>query len=168
MAVAPSAGMASVAGVSSSLLLVAACGARAAPPPPPPQPWQMTGAMEHGMMNCPSAVEGARTRLRMTPGGVDVIVTAGDPRARAEIVALAEYHAGFAGELTEWPEHSGRHGGPGTLGHCPIIHDRTAISLSPLADGVTLHVTTGVPEHVKSVQDQTAQRLASLPRWLPR
>jgi hypothetical protein len=128
----------------------------------------MTGAMEHGMMNCPSAVEGANTRLRMTANGVDVMVTSSDPRARAEIVALASYHAGFDGELTGWPEHSGFHGGPGTFGHCPIIHDRTTIALSPLTDGVTLHVMTALPEHVKAVQDQTAQRLARMPRWLPR
>ena len=116
------------------------------------------------MMNCPSAVESATTRLRMTSTGVDVMVTSQDPRARIDIVTLASYHARLEGGLTTWPAHSGFHGGPGTVGHCPIVHDRTAISLSPLTDGVTLHVTTDLPEHVTEVQTQTAQRLATLPR----
>lgn len=147
--------------------LIAACASRAAPPPAPPQPWQMTGGLEHGMMNCPSAVEGARTRLARTPGGIDVIVTSADADARVEIRALADYHARLD-RFTGWPQHSGRHGGPGTFGHCPIIHDRTRITVSPLPDGVVLHVVALAPDHVASVQDQTAQRLAALPSWLAR
>lgn len=119
------------------------------------------------MMNCPSAVEGARTRLVRTPGGVDVIVTSEDPDARTEIRALADYHARLD-RFTEWPMHSGFHGGPGTYGHCPIIHDRTRITISPVPDGVTLHVVALTPDHVAPVQEQTVQRLASLPSWLPR
>jgi hypothetical protein len=145
---------------------VVACGSRT-PSPAPIQPWQMTGGLEHAMMNCPSAVAGAATRFELTPTGIDLIVTAADRSARDEIIELAAYHARLGGGPTEWPEHSGHHGGPGTVGHCPVIHDRTMIALSPRPDGVTLHVTTTLPGHVKDVQDATVNRLERLPRWLP-
>jgi len=147
--------------------VLVACASSPPPPPAPPQPWQMTGGMEHGMMNCPSAVEGAQTRLVQTPTGVDVIVTSADAFAQAEIRTLADYHARMD-RYTDWPQHSGFHGGPGLYGHCPIIHDRTRITLSPAPDGVTLHVRAVSPDHVASVQEQTAQRLVALPSWLPR
>jgi hypothetical protein len=147
--------------------VIATCASPQAPPHAPPQPRQMTGEMEHAMMNCPSAVEGAQTRVVQTPGGVDVIVTSAEAAAQVEIRALADYHARMD-RFTDWPSHSGFHGGPGTSGHCPIIHDRTRITLSPVPDGVTLHVRAMSPDHVASVQEQTAQRLATLPGWLPR
>jgi hypothetical protein len=146
--------------------MLAACSPRSAPLPPQ-QPWQMTGGLEHAMMNCPSAVEGARTRLVRTPDGIDVIVTSADADARVEIRRLADYHARMD-TLTERPEHSGFHGGPGTFGHCPIIHDRTRITISQVPDGVVLHVIALTSDDVAPVQEQTAQRLSSLPSWLPR
>jgi hypothetical protein len=148
--------------------VLAACSSRPAPQPEAPrQPSQRTGGLEHGMMNCPSAVEGARTRLRMTPDGVDVIVTAGDPGAQVEIVKLADFHA-RQDRFSEWPEHTGFHGGPGTIGHCPIVHDGTRVSLSPMLRGVVVHVTALTPDRVKAVQNETTERLASMPSWLPR
>jgi len=152
-------------------LACAAMAACSSTPPPAPaaprQPSQTTGGLEHGMMNCPSAVEGAQTSLRMTASGVDVIVTASDPGAQVEIVKLADFHS-RQDQFTDWPEHTGKHGGPGTIGHCPIIHDGTRISLSPMVRGVVVHVTALEPGRVKSVQDQTTERLASMPGWLPR
>jgi hypothetical protein len=160
------------------VLLSAALAACSSPPGPgpapapwparaPPQPSQMTGGLEHGMMNCPSAVDGAQTRLRMTATGVDVIVTAADPETRAELAKLAEIHASMD-RFTEWPEHTGKHGGPGTIGHCPIIHDGTTVSFARFDRGVVLHVTATSTDRVSWLQDQTAQRLASMPTWLPR
>jgi TusA-related sulfurtransferase len=149
---------------------LAACSSRQAPPPVAPQPVessQMTGGLEHGMLNCPSAVDGAETRLRMTERGVDIFVRAKDPEARAEIAKLAERHTRMD-RLTGWPEHTGKHGGPGEIGHCPIIHKNTQITLETVDDGVVLHVIATLPDRAKQVQEQTVLRLASLPRWRPR
>jgi len=147
---------------------LAACSPRPAAPPAAPQPpSETTGGLEHGMLNCPVAVEGAETLLRMTDDGVDLIITAKDPAAQAEIVKLADFHA-RQNELSPWPEHTGKHGGPGTIGHCPVLHDGTQISLSPTEGGVILHVDALAPGRVKSVQEQTAERLSSMPKWLPR
>lgn len=102
------------------LVLVTALLAACSPKPAPRQSSSMIGALERGMANCPSAVVGAETRLQMTRGGVDVIVTAKDARAQAEIVRLADLHAGPPGD---GPQHTGQHGGPGTIGRCPVIHE---------------------------------------------
>ena len=156
---------------------LAACSSRQASPPVSPvspvsssrpqEPSQTTGGLEHAMMNCPSAVDGADTRLRMTERGVDIFVRSQDPDARAEIVRLAGLHARMD-RLTGWPEHTGKHGGPGEIGHCPIIHKNTQITVETADDGVVLHVIATTPDRVKRVQEQTVLRLASMPRWLPR
>jgi hypothetical protein len=127
----------------------------------------MTGGLEHAMLNCPSAVDGARTELRPTATGIDVIVTANTPDATAEIARLAAYHAA-QDQLSEWPPHTGFHGGPATIGHCPVVHEGTRISSTRVQDGAVLHVTALRPDRIRSVQDETAQRLAALPTWLPR
>lgn len=147
---------------------LAACSSTPAPRPAmPQQPIQQTGGLEHGMMNCPSAVQGAETKLRMTDHGVDLIVTAADPGANVEIVKLANFHA-HQDVLTDWPEHSGKHGGPATIGHCPIVHDGTRITLSPTLRGVVMHVAALAPDRIRSVQLETAERLSSMPRSVPR
>lgn len=127
----------------------------------------MTGELEHGMANCPSAVDGAETRLTNTPTGVDVTVTAQNADAEALIVQLAELHTRHEG-MGNAPQHTGQHGGPGTIGHCPIIHDGTQISMTSVEGGVVLHVDALAPERVKEVQAQTADRLAAMPKGAPR
>ena len=152
---------------SSTLVIALAACASAPPSTPPPAPWQMTGAIEHRMLNCPSSVEFATTRIVRRSDGVNVIITSPDPLARTQILELAAFHAQLAAP-TGRSEHSGDHGGPGTIGHCPIIHDGTTVTFTPRPDGVTMHVVTPFPEHVISVQHQTEQRLARMPTLLLR
>lgn len=132
--------------------LLLACAALAAcsshhvqPPAAPLESAQPAGKPEHRMQNCPSAVEGADTRLRMTERGVDVYVRAKEAHARAEIAKLADLHT--------------RQHLPGR-GHCPIVHKNTQITMEPVDDGVVLHVNATEPRRVKSVQEQTVVSLA--------
>ena len=143
--------------------VLAACSSRPAPQVAGTQQQSsaMTGEREHGMMNCPSAVKGAETVLSMTAGGVDLTVTAKEAASQAEIKRLAELHT-RQGESGEAPQHTGMHGGPGTAGHCPVIHEGTQITMSPVEDGVVLHVNAAAPDRVKAVQDQAAERIAAL------
>ena len=60
----------------------------------------MTGGKELGMMNCPSAVKGAVTRVEGTARGVDLAITAVDPDVRREVVTLAKVHAAMKGPTT--------------------------------------------------------------------
>ena len=121
--------------------VLAACSPRPAPAPTP------THTSARGPTICPSAVEGAKTRLRMTDDGVDVIVTTEDPRARIEIVKLAGLHA--------------RSGDPGPNDDCPIVHDDTRISLAPFANGIVLHLKALTPDRVQTVQARASRRLAA-------
>jgi hypothetical protein len=122
-----------------------------------------TGKKEHGMMNCPSDVDGARTTMARTPGGVDLTVTADADDARQLVVMLARVHAAMAEANPEKSEHSGQHGGPGTIGYCPVIHHRTVVTFDEVPHGVTIHVVARSSDDVSNVQLQTAQRLALLP-----
>lgn len=141
--------------------------ARGASSPPPARPWQMTGGLEHAMMNCPSAVTGATTRVERTPDGVDVIVVAAEAGDREYVRELAEYHAHLGAPSTDRGEHSGFHGGPGRIGHCPIIHYRTQVTYSSISEGAIIHVKARSPMEVEQLQQETEQRARSLPRWLP-
>ena len=137
---------------------LAACSSRhVSPPAAAPAPSQPTGKLEHRMQNCPSAVEGADTRLRMTERGVDIFVRAKDANARAEIAKLAELHT-----RQDLP------GGPGVSRHCLIVHHHTQITMEPVDDGVVLHVNATEPSRVKALQEQTVVRLASMPQAYPR
>ena len=148
--------------------VLAGCSSRPAPQPAAPkQAAPMSGELEHGMANCPSAVDGAETHLTNTPTGVDVTVTAQNADAQALIVQLAELHTRHEG-MGNAPQHTGQHGGPGSIGHCPIIHDGTQISMTSVEGGVVLHVDALAPERVKEVQAQTADRLAAMPKGAPR
>lgn len=148
--------------------VLAACSSAPAPQLAAPQrPSQMTGGLEHGMLNCPSAVESARTTVRNTERGVDVTVTTTDPAARVELIKLAHFHAS-QDRMSDWPEHTGKHGGPGSIGHCPILHEGTVITLSDTENGVILHVVARSSDRVRWLQEQTAERAASIPSWLPR
>lgn len=145
--------------------VLAACSSKPAPQSPggaeAPKSTAMTGEMEHGMMNCPSAVKGAETAVAMTASGVDITVTAKEPGAQAEIKRLAELH-GQQGAMGEAPMHTGLHGGPGAIGHCPVIHEGTQVTIEPVEGGAILHVSAMAPDGAKAVQDRTTERIEAL------
>lgn len=122
----------------------------------------MTGGKELGMMNCPSAVKGAVTRVEGTERGVDLAITAVDPDVRREVVTLAKVHAAMKGPNYEKPIHDGQHGGPGTIGHCPVIHVGTDVTYEEIAGGVRIHVVTQDPGDVARVQQLAVERTAAL------
>jgi hypothetical protein len=150
-----------------TLIAITACAGSTATSPnhgnttPATHEARQTGELERGMANCPSAVPGAVTELAMTSDGVDVIIAAEDPAARQQIVSLAERHMRMGGPAG-LPEHSGLHGGPGSIGHCPIIHDATRITTTRTVQGVIIHVRALVPGNVKALQDETRSRVAGL------
>jgi hypothetical protein len=123
----------------------------------------MSGEKERGMMNCPSAVDGAKTSSARTDDGVDLTITADDAVARREIRMLARMHAAMREPNPEKAQHTGQHGGPGTIGHCPIVHGDTVVTFDEIQHGVTIHVTASSRADVAALQRTTEMRVAGLP-----
>jgi hypothetical protein len=147
-----------------TLVVLAACSDRPADEDTETSPsGQLTGERPAHMRNCPSAVTGATTRATPTPDGVDVEITAPDPTAAKRIAELARLQASLTGPLLFPPYHSARHGGPGTIGYCPIIHQGTTVSAQALDNGARIHVAARSPYAIKMLQVETQKRIRSLP-----
>lgn len=123
---------------------------------------QGQGALEHAMRNCPTAVPGAVTRAVNTPYGVDLTITATELASQRRIVELAGIHERMGDPDGSAIRHTGLHGGPGTLGYCPVIHDATTVTFTRLRKGVVLHLRALLPADVARVQAIVADRLAYL------
>lgn len=135
----------------------------AAPAPTPlAAPLARQGALEHAMRNCPTAVAGAITAATNTPSGVDLTITATDLTAQRRLVELSAIHEGMGDPENPALRHTGRHGGPGTLGRCPVIHDGTTVTFTKLRKGVVIHLRALLPSDVARVQQIVADRLAAI------
>lgn len=116
------------------------------------------------MRNCPSAVAFATTVATPTFDGINLTITSTNPDARSQIIKLAERQSGQRDTLPFMPAHSGLHGGPGTIGHCPIIHAGTTVSYTQIPDGVRIHVMAHAPGEVQLLQRATEARVDALAR----
>ncbi len=188
-------------GIVTSLLLVAAVGCKkeeAAPkkpaetkkapdagkPPAPapdaavamkaPEPEQGgealvgKGKMEH----CPSAVEGAATKIANTKDGVTVTVTAKDEKdtksvdeIRARAKHMAEASAKEAKEKDdkgEAPKHTGEGEGGGGSGKCPVVMKGTVVTAKDVKGGSELMVKASDAKQVDWLQKESASRLEKM------
>jgi hypothetical protein len=117
------------------------------------------------MANCPSALSSAVTRISDSPEGVAVGVTVTDPENYRRLITLANLHARIVGPEGTL-EHSGLHGGPGDIGHCPLIHNGTQITYSRIPNGVRFYVRALTGLDVAVLRGRTRARLVNLPRWI--
>jgi hypothetical protein len=126
----------------------------------------MTGLRPHQAANCPAGLPGSETRIAMTPHGIDVTVTSKDARTIRRIIKLAELHT--RARTAEKPRpHDTRHGGPGTIGYCPIIaNDMTVLSMTIIGGGALVHVNARSPLRVQELQELVKARAARLPGYL--
>ncbi len=122
----------------------------------------MTGKRPLKMRNCPSAVPTATTRAVRTKDGVDVVVTSADPEAGRKIAELAQQQDDYSNPRWFVPQHSGLHGGPGTTGYCPIIHQGTIVTSKTLANGARIHVAARSPLQLVLLQHATEERVRAL------
>ena len=112
------------------------------------------------MQNCPAAVTGATTRSSNTPFGVDLTITADDPASQRRIAELAALHERMGDPDGAAMRHTGLHGGPGGLGHCPVIHADTTVTFTRIRRGAVIHLRALLPSDVPRVQTIVAERLA--------
>ncbi len=123
----------------------------------------MTGQKEHRMANCPSAVQGATTKVVDTRDGVEVQVAAHDPAAQAEIRRRARVQQNVAGQPERGAiEHTGGGTGSGKYGYCPGLIQNTKLQIKDTPEGATLRVFATSKEDVPRLQQQTRARAAQL------
>ena len=121
----------------------------------------LTGQLPRQMRNCPSAVASATTRMERARDGVDLVITSPDPDARREIAARAFAQSWQGDPLAHATPHTGEHGGPGTIGYCPIIHADTSVTYTAIPDGVRVHIAAQRPEDVPALQQATEARVTA-------
>lgn len=141
-----------------AFLFLAACKPTAAPPAPSGP----VGHMEHGMGNCPSAVTGSVTSMKVIAGGVELDITADDLDAAREIVDRANRHSAAGGPADGAAMHSGGHGGPGDIGHCPVVHKDTTVTVTEIGGGVRITVLAVDPAQAPALERETRERI----NWL--
>lgn len=132
-------------------------------PAPVPQGPNLSGQMPRRMVNCPSAVPGAVTKVELTPGGVDVTVTApGRSDAERRVVELAQFHERAPKALRPVP-HAGLRGGGSRIGFCPTVHEGARMTTATVPGGVRVELRAHAPDRVKELQDAVTARAARLP-----
>ena len=153
--------------VTSSLVAIAlsllAC-SKTKPPPPttaPPVASALDGKREHGMLNCPSGVEGSTTQMQMSPTDVMLTITAADVSAQRKIVTLAHAQE-RAGNPHGGLINNGQHGGPGSSGFCPIVHADTAVTVEEVGGGVIVHIRPNDPAQLDALKTSVAARVKAL------
>ncbi|HEX5060476.1 MAG TPA: hypothetical protein VFV99_14010 [Kofleriaceae bacterium] len=123
---------------------------------------QLSGRIPRQMRNCPSGVPSAKTVATPTADGVNLTITSDNPAARRRIVALAQMHATWGEPIWAMPYHTGMHGGPGTIGLCPIIHAKTIVTQREIPEGVLIHVRSEIPGMESRLQELTKLRVNAL------
>lgn len=114
------------------------------------------------MENCPSAVPGAHTAVLDIDGGVALEITALNPEAQGWIREAAQLHAKMGPPTVEHEMHTGRHGGPGLSGHCPIVHDGTQVTVVTMDGGARVTVLAVDAAKVDALRSSTRERVMSL------
>jgi len=139
-----------------------------APAQAPRHATMQTGELEHEMANCPSALPSAITSVEDIDDGIAVTIKVTNPMWRDRLLELAHVHARIGGPESSVAEHTGRHGGPGVIGHCPILHAGTRVSFEPIPDGVRFSVFALPGRDLAGLRRETRERAASLPQFADR
>lgn len=116
------------------------------------------------MANCPSALPTTVTRVADVPGGVVLEITSPDPDIQSALYALADLHERIGAPQGPYV-HTGMHGGPGWIGHCPVIHNGTHVSYVHTKTGVRIEVRILPGQDVETLRREVYGRVAELPKW---
>ncbi|HEY6034459.1 MAG TPA: hypothetical protein VIV58_09380 [Kofleriaceae bacterium] len=150
--------------LAAIMMCVVGCSSKSEPPPPakaPPVTSALDGKRAHGMLNCPSGVEGSATKMKMTAADVVLTITAPEVNAQHKIVTLAHAQE-RAGNPHGGLINNGEHGGPGSSGFCPIIHADTVISVEEISGGVIVHVRPSDPAQLQALGTAIAARVDAI------
>jgi hypothetical protein len=120
-----------------------------------------TGDKERSMANCPSTVGGAVSTAEARADGMVLTIRAKSPAAIGEIRSRASRHAGVRAQ-PDTRLHTGLGTGGGAIGHCPIVHEDTMVTVAEVAGGVAIAMQPLNPDARDSVRALVLDRLAAL------
>ena len=123
----------------------------------------MTGKRELGMENCPSAVQGAVTRVTNTKEGVVVTVTAKDARGEREVRRRAQIQEEVSAQPARGAiEHTGTGTGSGRYGFCPGAMRNTRLEARDVPGGSQMTVRAAQASDVTKLQQRSHERAEAL------
>jgi hypothetical protein len=123
----------------------------------------MAGLKERQMAKCPSAVATAKTSVADTDDGVEVSIVGTAEGAEAKIRDLAGEQAEVEVDLDK-PTHTGEGTGGGVVGHCPIVHLGTNITLLNIPGGVKVVMKPKVADKLADLKKTVHDRVDALNR----
>jgi hypothetical protein len=109
------------------------------------------------LRHCPVTVDGARTEIRDVAGGVEVIVTAEDAAAVADIRRRAAHLVAFSLGVTAKLAH-GNGDGDGFMRNCPVVTRGTEITATAVVGGASLIVRPADRTPVAELRAETRKR----------
>jgi hypothetical protein len=112
------------------------------------------------MAHCPSAVEGADTKVTDTKDGVSVVVTAKADGATKQIRDRAKQLADVSRKAPAAVKHDGSGTGGGSLGRCPVVVRDTVVDTKDVAGGSQITVKAKKAESVTTIQKESKDRAA--------
>jgi TusA-related sulfurtransferase len=151
--------------IACASICLLACAQRGTTQYPAPRT-DMSGAKERGMAHCPSTVPGATTKAEALPDGVQLTVTGSDPATVVEIRDRA-HHQAFAALHPGHKPHTGKGGGPGDIGYCPVVVVDSEVTATDLVDGAKITVKPKDPGNVGEIQKMTKERIEGLKQIAP-
>ena len=116
------------------------------------------GAGERKMSHCPSAVDGATTKLTNNKDGVIVLVTAKDDSGMKDIRARAKHVVDVTKLDAAASTHTGEGTGGGGLGRCPVVVKDTVITAKDAPGGTEFTVKPKKPADVAALQKEAKDR----------
>ncbi len=117
------------------------------------------GAGAGKMSNCPSAVPGSITLIKDTHEGFDVVVTAKDEAASAEIRKRAKHLVDVAKVEAVTIQHTGGGTGGGGLGRCPVVLEDTLLAEKDIPGGAAVSVKAQKPEDLGAIRREAQDRV---------
>ncbi|MBK6515977.1 MAG: hypothetical protein IPM79_04030 [Polyangiaceae bacterium] len=114
------------------------------------------------MMNCPAAAANAKTEVKDVDKGVEITVTASDKVDIEEIKKRAKAIEERAKAEEAAPQHTGKGGGAGATGRCPIVIGGTNVVVAAHDSGAKFTVTAKDDKEVDWLRRETKERLAAI------
>lgn len=112
--------------------------------------------------HCPSSVTGATTALKDVDGGIELTVVAKDATATADVRTRAKALLEASKAPSDSTRHTGKGGGHGTFGRCPVVLRDTVLTLADVEGGTKITVKAKDKAEVVWLRQQTRERAAEL------